>query len=89
MALLNYMPAPNQGGVLNYQSRTRSDEDNNQFLTRVDHVFSEKNRLFMHYVYQTDQSRVVAANPFDVQLQPLRDQNVTVTYNHIFQPEHD
>lgn len=86
LALLNYMPKPNQAGTLNYQSRTRSDEDNNQYLTRVDHVFNEKDRLFMHYVYQTDETRGVAANPFDIQFVLLRDQNVTVNENHIFSP---
>ncbi len=86
LALLNYMPAPNQAGTLNYQSRTRNDEDNNQFLTRIDHVFSERDRLFGHYVYQTDETRVVAASPFDVQLTPLRDQNVTISEDHIFRP---
>jgi hypothetical protein len=86
LALLNYMPAPNLSGPANFQTHTRSDDDNNQFLTRVDHIFSEKNRVFMHYAYQTDETHVVGTNPVDVQLQPVRDQNVIVNENHIFSP---
>lgn len=85
VALLDYMPLPNQAGVTNYQSRTRNDQDNNQYLVRIDHVFTGQDRLFGRYAYQTDAVNT-ESTPVELSRTALRDQNVAINETHIFSP---
>jgi hypothetical protein len=84
LALLRYMPQPNQAGVTNYQGRTRNDSDNNQHLVRIDHVFSPNDRLFGRYIYQTNRIDEQAVVPVDLRSEPIKDQSVALNETHIF-----
>ncbi len=57
LGLLKYFPAPNAAGTrdgLNNYSRTRQDtQDLYQPVARLDHVFSEKRRMFARYSHST------------------------------------
>ncbi|MCZ2150839.1 MAG: TonB-dependent receptor [Bryobacterales bacterium] len=86
LALLRYIPTPNQSGILNYQARTRNDIDNNQYLGRVDHVFNERDRIFSHFVYQTNALVNVGANPYDRGYDSPTDYNIALNYTHLFSP---
>jgi hypothetical protein len=86
LALLKYIPEPNQAGTLNYQARTRDDIDNNQYLGRIDHVFNERDRIFGHFVYQTNTLVNVGANPSNQSYDGTTDYNVAVNHTHLFSP---
>ena len=47
-----YQPLPNQTGANNFRGLTRTEDTQNQFITRVDHVISQKQKIFGHYLYQ-------------------------------------
>ena len=86
VALLKYVPAPNQSGVTNYLGTTHNNINNNQYLGRIDHVFNEWNRVFGHFVYQTNSLQTVGANPWDQQYDKPTDYNVAVGQTHVFSP---
>ena len=59
----DYQPLPNQTGANNYRGLTRTDDTQNQFITRVDHVLSSKQKLFGHYLYQNRDNPSYPINP--------------------------
>ncbi len=85
-ALMKFMPAASLTGALNYQLRSQNNLDNNQYLARFDHVLGPNDRLFGHYVYQTNNIRVVGAIPNNAQLEDVSDRNIAINFNHIFTP---
>ncbi|MCC6345134.1 MAG: TonB-dependent receptor [Bryobacterales bacterium] len=84
LALLKYMPVPNQNGILNYQAQTRNSIDNNQYLGRIDHVFNERDRIFGHFVHQTNTLVNVGVNPNDEGYDATTDYNVALNHTHLF-----
>ena len=46
----NYMPLPNAPGTLNYAGASLGNLTVNQGIARVDHYFSQKDQLFVHYI---------------------------------------
>ncbi|HYM11208.1 MAG TPA: TonB-dependent receptor [Bryobacterales bacterium] len=49
--LLQYMPLPNSTGTVNYNGVTRGLTNIDQGIARVDHYFSERDQVFVHYIY--------------------------------------
>ena len=53
VALVNqYQPLPNQTGANNFRGVTGSEDTQNQFIGRVDHVLTQNQKIFGHYLYQ-------------------------------------
>ncbi len=46
----HYMPLPNTSGTVNYAGSALGDLTVNQGIARVDHYFSSKDQLFVHYI---------------------------------------
>ena len=58
-----YQPLPNQSGANNFRGFTRAEDTQHQFITRVDHVISPKQKIFGHYLYQCRDNPTVPINP--------------------------
>ena len=58
-----YQPLPNQTGANNFRGLTRTEDTQNQFITRVDHVISQKQKIFGHYLYQGRDNPSIPINP--------------------------
>lgn len=64
VSLVNtYQPLPNQSGANNLRGLSRSQDDTNQFITRVDHVLSSNQKIFGHYLYQGRDNPTTPINP--------------------------
>jgi hypothetical protein len=48
-----YQPVANQSGANNFRGLTLAETTSNQFITRVDHVLSDRQKVFGHYLYMT------------------------------------
>ena len=46
-----YQPLANQSGANNFRGLTLADDNSNQFITRIDHVLSPRQKVFGHYLY--------------------------------------
>ena len=63
-AMVNrYQPLPNQTGTNNFRGLTRNEDTQNQFITRIDHVLSPRQKVFGHYVYQGRDNPSIPINP--------------------------
>jgi outer membrane receptor protein involved in Fe transport len=52
VSLINkYMPLPNQSGAVNYSGDSLGNLTVNQGIARIDQYFSDKDRLFVHYIH--------------------------------------
>src|SRR4029453_921879 len=58
-----YQPLPNQTGANNFRGLTSTEDTQNQFITRVDHVISQKQKIFGHYLYQGRDNPSIPINP--------------------------
>jgi Carboxypeptidase regulatory-like domain/TonB dependent receptor-like, beta-barrel len=58
-----YQPLPNQTGANNFRGLTRTDDTQNQFITRIDHVLSPRQKIFGHYLYQGRDNPSTPINP--------------------------
>jgi outer membrane receptor protein involved in Fe transport len=58
-----YQPLPNQTGANNFRGLTRTEDTQNQFITRIDHVLNEKQKIFGHYLYQGRDNPSYPINP--------------------------
>src|SRR5437867_5732909 len=58
-----YQPLPNQTGANNFRGLTRTDDTQNQFITRIDHVLSPRQKVFGHYLYQGRDNPSTPINP--------------------------
>lgn len=86
LGLQEYYPAPNQTGANNYLGRTRSDIDNNQFLTRIDQLFGTRDRLYGSFITQGNESRSLTVLPSDLRTEPTSDWSLALNETHIFSP---
>ncbi|HEX7086008.1 MAG TPA: TonB-dependent receptor, partial [Vicinamibacterales bacterium] len=60
--LERYQPLPNQTGANNYRGLSRNEDRTNQFITRLDHVLSPKQKIFGHYLYQNRDNPTTPVN---------------------------
>jgi len=58
-----YQPLPNQTGANNFRGLTRNEDTQHQFITRVDHVVSPRQKIFGHYFYQSRDNPAIPVNP--------------------------
>jgi Carboxypeptidase regulatory-like domain len=83
--LNKYVPLPNLGN--NYVTPQPSPKDGNQYLIRVDHELSEKNRLYGRYIYNDDFLFSPAGNLANWGIdQTFHRQGVVVGDTHLFSP---
>jgi len=83
--LNKFVPLPNLGQ--NYVTPQPSPSDGNQYLTRIDHEFSEKDRLYGRYIYNDDFLFSPAGNLADWGInQTFHRQGVAVGETHSFSP---
>jgi outer membrane receptor protein involved in Fe transport len=59
----DYQPLPNQTGANNFRGLTRSEDTQNQLITRIDHVLSPRQKIFGHYLYQGRDNPSFPINP--------------------------
>lgn len=83
--LNKFVPLPNLGQ--NYVTPQPSPSDGNQYLTRIDHEFNEKDRLYGRYIYNDDFLFSPAGNLADWGInQTFHRQGVAVGETHSFSP---
>jgi outer membrane receptor protein involved in Fe transport len=64
VALINaYQPLPNQTGANNFRGLTLSEDKTDQYITRIDHVISPRQKVFGHYLYQGRDNPTTPINP--------------------------
>lgn len=89
-ALMNFTPNNSTGGYT-YHAPSADNEDDlneNQYLARIDHKFSDKDLLFGHYFFNQDLSTGYGAGNMDLPHDKyFRNQNVALDYTHTFNPK--
>ena len=89
-ALMNFTPNNSTGGYT-YHAPSADNEDGlneDQYLARIDHKFSDKDLLFGHYFYNQDQSNGLGAGNLNLAHDKyFRNQNVAFDYTHTFNPK--
>ncbi len=83
-ALLSFVPPGNTTGTANYLSQSKINADNNEFLTRLDHNFTDNDRLFGHFVRQTNQTATRPDYPTNIQNEGTNDWNASIQETHLF-----
>lgn len=89
-ALMNFTPNNSTGGYT-YHAPSADNEDGlneDQYLARIDHKFSDRDLLFGHYFYNQDQSNGLGAGNLNLAHDKyFRNQNVAFDYTHTFNPK--
>ena len=89
-SILNqYMPLPNGNfaGGLNYSGVGIGNETVNQILGRVDHKFSDKDQIFVHYIFTKRDFPNTDVNPNFRFNGTYPMHNAAVQYLHVFSPK--
>ncbi|MBI1358232.1 MAG: TonB-dependent receptor plug domain-containing protein [Acidobacteria bacterium] len=60
----NWMPLPNSPGVQNYAGLTGDKVIIDQYLTRLDHNFTDTDQFTFHYIYSSRDFPAVSLNPY-------------------------
>jgi Carboxypeptidase regulatory-like domain len=83
---LGFVPAPNSNeAAINYRApRAAAPINQDQYVTRLDHRFSEKNSLYGSYMFNTQADNMVPLFPLDTRGNRARGQNLSVTDTHVF-----
>jgi hypothetical protein len=77
VAIINaYQPLPNTTGANNAIGTTLNMSPQDQFMTRIDHNFSDKYRVFGHYLLQDLRATTVPINPNFSRANPFRNQSL-------------
>lgn len=85
-ALLEYLPFPNTPGTLNYTGAVRQSANQDQGFVRLDHSLGSGDRLFLRYGISQQHVPEIQLNPNFSIVQDIRDQNVLLSYVHLFGP---
>jgi outer membrane receptor protein involved in Fe transport len=81
VAMVNrYQPLPNQTGSNNFRGLTLAEDTQNQFITRVDHVLSDRQKVFGHYLYQGRDNPTTPVNPDFVAPRVFNNHSVAVQH---------
>lgn len=83
-ALFGFVPAANATGSANYLSRSRNNANNNEFLTRIDHNLNDNDRLFGHFIRQTNRTSIIPDYPLNLQNEGTTDWNAAIQETHLF-----
>ena len=88
--LLEYYPAPNRTGttpgVNNLQSQSRTRDENDQLLMRVDQNVGNKARLSLRYNWYDTYNSNIGAIPVQGITQPRVNKNTLFSYTHTLKP---
>ncbi len=90
--MAKYFPAPNASGAVNFVRTDANKIDKNTWSTRIDHNFTDKNRLFGRYSYdQTPWLRSAAYGADNIAsptfgAQTFTRQNTVLEDTHIYSP---
>lgn len=84
--LLAYLPLPNATGTLNYTGSVRQSANQEQGFSRIDHAIGSNDRLFLRYGISDQHVPEIQLNPNFSIVQDIRDQNVLLSYIHLFGP---
>ncbi|MBM3776332.1 MAG: hypothetical protein FJW37_14395, partial [Acidobacteria bacterium] len=82
--LLRFMPLANSSGTLNYTGATVQQANQEQGFARVDHSFSNSDRIFVRYGVSDQHIPELQLNPNFSIVQDIRDQNAVLNYMHLF-----
>ncbi len=82
--ILQFMPLPNAAGAVNFIGATISSANQEQGFLRVDHNFSEKDRVYFRYGIGDQHVPEVQLNPNFSIVQDIRDQNAILAHSHLF-----
>jgi outer membrane receptor protein involved in Fe transport len=83
-----YMPLPNGSfsGGQNYSGASIGNQSNNQYIGRLDHKFSDKDSLFIHYIYGKRDFPNTDVNPNFRYTGTYPMHNAALQYLHVFSP---
>ena len=86
--LSGYVPAPNANDPgINYRGpRLAAPITQDQYIARIDHVFSVNDSLNGSYIYNTQADDTVPTFTFDTRGNTARAQNLSLAETHIFSP---
>jgi outer membrane receptor protein involved in Fe transport len=81
LAIVNtYQPLPNQTGSNNFSGVTKNEDQQNQFITRIDHVLSSRQKIFGHYMYDNRHAPQTPLNPNFVVARDFRNQSAAIQH---------
>jgi hypothetical protein len=81
LQMLNqYMPLPNQVGTNNLIGVTLAEDTTNQYIVRVDHQLTGKQKIFGHYLYQSRDNPTTPINPLFPVARLFDNQSVAVQH---------
>jgi hypothetical protein len=83
---LAYEVLPNVPGQVNLNGVDTDTDNINQFFARIDHNFSEKDRLFSRAAFFTYDFPTAQLDPFSPLVSRITAQNVVLSETHIFSP---
>jgi hypothetical protein len=86
MNLLQYEPLPNTNGTINYNGVTRSVTNIDQGIVRGDHYFSQKDQIFVHYIYSARDYPSYDLNPNFYFNASFPNSSFAAQYVHTFNP---
>ena len=81
-----YMPLPNQSGAINYAGVTLNTTNIDQGIARVDHYFSQRDQVFVHYIYARRDYPSVDLNPNFRYNATFPNTSFATQYVHTFNP---
>src|SRR5271165_4563788 len=92
--LLNLFPNPTTGGVSgNFATSPNLFEHRNQFDTKEDFNFDQKNQAFFHYSYSDDPQYIPGlfggladGGAFQQGIQTAKSRQISIVYTHVFSP---
>ncbi|NUQ29016.1 MAG: TonB-dependent receptor [Acidobacteriaceae bacterium] len=82
-----YMPLPNSSGSTNYAGVNSGRLSVNQGIVRLDHKFSDRDQVFLHYIYAIRDFPVTDVNPNFHFTGTYPIHNVALQYLHILSPK--
>src|SRR5581483_9367964 len=82
----HYMPLPNTSGTVNYAGSALGDLTVNQGIARVDHYFSSRDQLFVHYIRAFRNFPITDLNPNFTFTGTYPISNLSAQWVHTFTP---
>jgi hypothetical protein len=87
VALINqYMPLPNVPGAVNFAGVTTNIVNINQGIGRIDHNFSSRDQVFVHYIYSARDFPNTELNPNFFYTATFPNESLAAQHVHTFTP---
>jgi outer membrane receptor protein involved in Fe transport len=81
-----YMPLPNVAGAVNFAGVTTNIVDINQGIARIDHNFSARDQVFVHYIYSARDFPNSELNPNFYYNATFPNESLAAQHVHTFSP---